>query len=448
MTSSPTATEANFDGLIGPTHNYAGLSFGNLASAANAEMVANPKEAAKQGLAKMKFMADLGLLQGVLPPHQRPHLPTLRAAGFSGSDADIMAKVAQDEPGLLRSVSAAAAMWTANAATVSPSADTSDGRLHFTPANLTAMPHRAIEAATTGRVLGKIFKDDALFAHHEPLPDDAEFGDEGAANHNRFCNDYGEAAVALFVYGRKGAEASTGKFPARQALAASEAIARRHGLPEGRALYVQQNPAVIDAGAFHNDVVAVANRNVFFYHAQAYADPAALQGALRAAAPEIDFKFIEVAAADVPLEDAVASYLFNSQLVCPPAEDGSMILVLPAEARETESTRLYLEGLIGGDNPIDRVEFLDLRQSMRNGGGPACLRLRVVLTGAERQALSANVILDDALYDRLTGWIDAHYRDRLATEDLGDPDLMRESNTALDELTGILNLGALYDFQK
>ena len=449
MTTPTISVEANFDGLIGPTHSYAGLSFGNLASAANAEMVANPREAAKQGLEKMKFMADLGLVQGVLPPHQRPHLPSLRALGFSGSDAEIVAKVAKEFPVLLRNISAAAAMWTANAATVSPGADTADGRLHFTPANLAAMFHRAIEPATTSRVLRAIFADGALFAHHDPLPGGVHFGDEGAANQCRFCNAYDDAGAALFVYGREtfGGHKTPTKFPARQALEASRAIARQHGLAEDRALFVQQNPEVIDAGAFHNDVVAVANQNVFFYHQAAYEDPAALQAALGAAAPEVEFHFIEVAAADVPLGDAVKSYLFNSQLVSPPDND-AMTLILPEEARETESTRVYLEGLTGGNHPINRVEFLDLRQSMRNGGGPACLRLRVVLSGAERAALAGNVLLDEALYESLSGWIEAHYRDRLEPADLADPQLMLESNTALDALTGILGLGALYDFQR
>ncbi len=454
MTAPTISVEANFDGLIGPTHNYAGLSFGNLASAANAQTVADPRAAAKQGLAKMKFMADLGLLQGVLPPHQRPHMPTLRSLGFSGSDAEIVAKAAKDAPGLLRNVSAAAAMWTANAATVSPSADTADGRVHFTPANLAAMFHRAIEPATTSRVLGAIFADQDHFAHHDALPGGLHFGDEGAANHNRFCKEYGEAGLALFVYGReafgdaRAPAKAPAKFPARQALEASRVIARQHGLGESRALFTQQNPAVIDAGAFHNDVVAVANRNVFFYHQQAFEDPAALCSALQAAAPEIDFHFIEVAAADVPIGDVVKSYLFNSQLVSPPGSDGAMTLILPEEARETASTKAYLEGLVAGDHPIDAIEFLDLRQSMRNGGGPACLRLRVVLSEAQRAALSGNMLLDDALYEALTGWIEAHYRDRLAPEDLADPALMEESNTALDELTGILGLGAVYDFQR
>ena len=121
--------EANFDGLVGPTHNYAGLAYGNLASALNAEKPSNPREAALQGLRKMKALHDLGVPQGVLPPHERPHLPTLRALGFGGKDAEVLGAAHREAPGLLAAASSASAMWVANAATVSPSADAADGRV-------------------------------------------------------------------------------------------------------------------------------------------------------------------------------------------------------------------------------------------------------------------------------------------------------------------------------
>jgi len=442
------AIEANFDGLIGPTHNYAGLSFGNVASAKNAMGVSNPREGALQGLQKMKTLADMGMVQGVLPPQDRPYLPMLRALGFEGTDENIMISAHKAAPEILRNAMAASAMWTANAATVSPSADTADGKLHFTPANLVAMPHRSIEAPTTARVLKAIFADHNLFAHHDPLPAHLYFGDEGAANHNRFANDYGDKGLELFVYGQRafdGGSSKPQKFPARQSYEASSAIARLHGLKAGLAQYVQQNPAVIDAGAFHNDVVAVSNLNVFFYHEKAFTDPAAMQDLLKKAAPEIEFEFIEVAEADVPVADAITSYLFNSQLIGP---KGDMTLILPEESRETQSTRTYVDRLTSGNGPIRDAKFLDVRQSMRNGGGPACLRLRVVMTEAERNGLGARVLLDDALYGDLTTWVKAHYRDRLSPEDLGDPALMRESFTALDELSQILKLGSVYSFQR
>jgi len=90
----------------------------------------------------------------------------------------------------------------------------------------------------------------------------------------------------------------------------------------------------------------------------------------------------------------------------------------------------------------------DVKQSMRNGGGPACLRLRVVLSAAERAALSGRVLLDDTLHGELTAWVERHYRDRLAPKDLADPQLAEESLAALDELTGILAIGAVYPFQR
>ena len=444
-----TAVEANFDGLIGPTHNYAGLSFGNIASANNAEAVANPKEAALQGLAKMKRLADMGLTQGVLPPHARPHLPTLRALGFTGSDRDIITKVSNHSPGKLRNIYAASAMWTANAATVAPSADSADGKVHITPANLAAMFHRSIEHPTTSLVFKSIFSDEKYFSHHPALSGGVHLGDEGAANHNRFCNAYGDPGLQLFVYGRKAFDQgpTPKKFPGRQTYEASSAIARQHQLAEPRVLYVQQNPAAIDAGAFHNDVVAVANRGVFFYHEQAFLDPAQLVEDLQAKAPEINFHFIEVSKEDVPLADAVKSYLFNSQLVSLPGQD-KMTLILPMEAKETASTSAYLDGLVGGNGPIGGVEFLDVRQSMRNGGGPACLRLRVVLTEAERASLGTNTIMNDNLYKNLTTWVEKHYRDRVTYDDLADPDFAEDCLSGLDALTGILGLGSVFEFQR
>src|ERR1044072_3846641 len=112
--------QVNFDGIVGPTHNYAGLSYGNVASMTNKSSVSHPRQAALEGLAKMKFLHDLGLKQAVLPPPERPHRPTLRARGYEGDDAATLAKVAKEDPQLLAKVSSASAMWAANAATVSP----------------------------------------------------------------------------------------------------------------------------------------------------------------------------------------------------------------------------------------------------------------------------------------------------------------------------------------
>lgn len=440
--------EVNFDGIVGPTHNYAGLSYGNVASAKNEGLIANPREGVLQGLQKAQHLRSLGMTQGVLPPHDRPHLATLRALGFAGSDAEILTSAWTSSPALVRNLMSSATMWTANAGTVSPSPDTADGKTHFTPANLAAMYHRSIEHETTGRILRVMFPAGDHFHHHGALPGGTHMGDEGAANHNRFCTDYGEAGVALYIYGRSAFDSAKDlTFPGRQTLEASEAIARQHGLHKGKAIFIRQNPAAINAGAFHNDVVAVSNKNVFFYHEEAFEDPAAMQDRLRAAAPEIDFEFVEVPSAKVPLADAVTSYLFNSQLISPPGAD-KMRLILPVEVEETASTRAFIDELLASNGPIGGADFLDVRQSMRNGGGPACLRFRVALSDEQFGAMGANSILDDAQIARLQDWAKRHYRDRVSSKDLGDPHLMEESFAALDELTQILSLGSVYDFQR
>jgi succinylarginine dihydrolase len=439
--------EANFDGLVGPTHNYAGLAYGNVASASNADKPSSPREAALQGLRKMQALHALGLPQGVLPPHERPHLPTLRALGFGGTDAQVLQRAHREAPGLLAAASSASAMWVANAATVSPSADTADGRVHFTPANLCAHLHRALEPAVTARILRATFADPQHFTHHAPLPATPALGDEGAANHTRLCWGYGAPGLELFTYGR-GADADPAprRYPARQTRAASEAVARVHGVDPARTFFVQQNPAVIDEGVFHNDVIAVGNREVLLYHEHAFLHTQALRDWIGGALEGADPVFIAVPAAAVSIADAVRTYLFNSQLVCTP--DGAMHLVCAQECRDDPRVWEFVQDLVADrDNPIAQAHVLDLRQSMRNGGGPACLRLRVVLTEPERAAVNRACWLDAARGQQLADWIRRHYRDRLVLGDLADPALLDESRRALDELTRLLQLGSLYDFQ-
>lgn len=448
--SAPTGTvEANFDGLVGPTHNYAGLAQGNVASAKNAEQPSDPRGAVLQGLAKMKALAELGMAQGVLPPQERPHIPSLKRLGFSGSDAEVLRKAHRDAPGLLAAMASASSMWTANAATVSPGADCADGRVHFTPANLATHLHRAIEPETTARALRAIFADVRHFMHHEALPATPQMGDEGAANHTRLCGSYGSPGLELFVYGAAGEDRPRPqKYPARQTLAASEAVARLHQLDPARCHFAQQKPEVIDQGVFHNDVIAVGNREVLLYHEQAFTDTAALrdwvQRGLRGSGR--DAVLLEIPDGEVPVQDAVHSYLFNSQLICPP--DGSMWIVAAHECEEHPRVWAAIQRLVADPaNPIAGVKVFDLRQSMRNGGGPACLRLRVVLDRAQRDAVNPSNWMNQSLYQRLVAWARKHYRDRLVLADLADPALLDESRSALDELTQILDLGSLYDFQ-
>ncbi|MDP5252676.1 MULTISPECIES: N-succinylarginine dihydrolase [unclassified Vibrio] len=443
------STEANFDGLVGPTHHYAGLSHGNIASTANVRAVSNPKLAALQGLKKMKALHDMGYVQGILPPQERPCIEVLNQLGFSANnDASLLAKVHKFHPQLLSAVSSASSMWVANAATVSPSADTRDGKVHFSVANLNNKFHRSIEAKATEAALKATFNDSNHFVIHSALPQQALFGDEGAANHNRLSVDDRQPGVEVFVYGRSQTQPGPRHYPARQTLEACRSIAYRHGLLEDDTLFLQQNPDVIDQGVFHNDVISVTNGPVWFYHQEAFVDQTSVFSTIeqRLAKQGSKFQPIEVPTEAVSVQDAVESYLFNSQLLS--KANGRMLLLVPAETQANRNVAAYLQHLTASSDCIDQVMVMDLRESMRNGGGPACLRLRVVLTEQERMAMNPSSIMNNEQYQRLVNWVEKHYRDRLSEEDLLDPQLLEENRVALDQLTQILNLGSLYPFQQ
>lgn len=440
------AMEANFDGLIGPTHNYGGLSDGNIASASNAGLTSRPRDAVLQGLDKMLTMHKSGLWQGVLPPQQRPFLPALRQMGYQGSDSDIYSRGWKEVPVLMKNLMSASSMWAANAATVSPSPDCADGRLHLTPANLSTMLHRSLEHEQTGRALKAALP---FAVVHNALPSQSVFSDEGAANHVRLCAERGQQGVELFVYGRQGFDPRTAGFPARQTLQASEAVARSHQLDPMRTVFARQARAAIDAGAFHNDVVCVGAKTTLFFHELAFEDTDEVKADIRQAAKDLfEPIFVEVPLEEVPLNDAIKSYLFNSMLVQFPDND-RLTLVAPTETRDMDSTRLYCERLVAGNGPISEVKFVDVRQSMRNGGGPACLRLRVTMTEHEWGQVNPLMKIDSERHRILSEWARKNYREDLAPKDLADPELMIESFTALDELTTILGLGSdFYPFQR
>jgi succinylarginine dihydrolase len=440
-----TLTEYNFDGLAGPTHGYSGLSPGNLASERHAGASANPRAAALQGLGKMRFLTELGVHQAVLPPQPRPDVASLRRWGFSGSDAEVVARALACDETLVRWASSASAMWTANAATVAPSTDTSDGRLHLTVANLSSMVHRSLEAATTYRVLGRIFADEERFAVHEPLPGPGAFSDEGAANHCRLASDAGR--VHLFAWGRSAsgaARTAPRRYPARQTREASEAVARLNQVGDA-ALSWRQAPDGIDAGAFHTDVLALGNENVLLLHELAFVDAERLIGELGSRLGA-NFRACLARSDELPVADAVASYPFNSQLVTLP--DRTMALVAPEEARQNPAALRYLERVQAQVPEVGRLCFVDVNASMKNGGGPACLRLRVPLCEDERNAVTARVFAGEALLSDLEAWVRRRYRDRFTLHDLGDPEFLRELETALDELSTLLGLGSVYEFQR
>jgi succinylarginine dihydrolase len=411
--------EVNFDGIVGPSHNYAGLSLGNLASTRNAGEVSSPRAAALQGLDKMRANLALGLVQGIFVPPPRPNDSWLGQLGTDIQDAD---------PVLAANAMSASTMWAANAATVSPAPDCADGKCHLTVANLRSMPHRSHEWPHTLAQLRLAFAD-AAFAVHQPVP--TAFGDEGAANHMRFAPSHGQPGVEVFVYGTRG-----GAFPARQHLEASRALARLHRLDPARTLFVEQSPEAIAAGAFHNDVVAVANERVLFAHEQAFTDKAGFYD--QVARCMADVEIVEVPAGEVPIADAIRSYLFNSQLVTLP--DGTMTLVAPTECRETRSVATWIDRHLASNGAIRRVEFVDVRQSMANGGGPACLRLRVA---CDPETVDPRFLVDEEKLELLTDVIASSWPEEIAIADLQSPVLISAVRAARQALLDALQLGEL-----
>ena len=411
--------EINFDGIVGPSHNYAGLSLGNIASASHKGEASHPRAAALQGIAKMRGNMERGLAQGFLLPLPRPNYGLLRdlAVGEDGDRA------------LLAAAWSASSMWTANAATVSPAPDTADGRCHLTPANLVTMLHRGQEWRDTQAQLKIAFGDERHFAVHDAVP--PSFGDEGAANHMRFCENHGAPGVEVFVYGRPG-----GRFPARQHEQASRAVARLHGLDPKRCVFIEQSPAAIAAGAFHNDVVAVANEKVLFTHEKAFADQIDAYEAIRAAFPALHV--VEVPESAVSLEEAIKTYLFNAQLLTLPT--GEMALIVPDECRESASVWSWCEHMLASDGPIRQVIPVDVRQSMSNGGGPACLRLRVV---ADPTTVDARFMLDEAKAERIESVIAQMWPETIDPQDVGTEALAKTVIEAREALLSVLSLDEL-----
>ena len=411
--------EINFDGIVGPSHNYAGLSLGNLAAMRNAGHVSQPRAAALQGVDKMRSNIALGLVQGIFVPQPRPARAWLAELGTT---------IEQAEHHVAANAMSASAMWAANAATVSPAPDTADGKCHLTVANLKTMPHRSHEWLATLAQLRLAFAGEA-FAVHGPVP--IAFGDEGAANHMRLASSHGEAGVEVFVYGVSG-----GPYPARQHVEASKAIARLHRLDPDRTIFAAQSEEAIAAGAFHNDVVAVANGPVLFAHEKAFSDRDALIAELASKVPE--FELVEVPESEVPLADAIKSYLFNAQLVNPP--DGAMTLVAPTECRDTPSVAAWIERHLASNGAIRRVDFVDVRQSMANGGGPACLRLRVACDPA---TVDPRFLVDEAKLDRLSAVIGANWPEEIAAEEIQSPALVGDIERARVALLEALELPEL-----
>ena len=436
--------EVNFDGLIGPTHNYSGLSEGNNASKENYSSPSNPKKAALQGIKKAETLISYGSRQGFFLPHERPFIPGLKKLGFNGTDEEILSLAFRHSKVLLNNFSSASSMWAANAATISPSPDTQDNKIHLTPANLNSMFHRSIETEFTYQQCKIIFPKE-YFEIHNPAVSISGYGDEGAANHLRISKSDNEKGFEIFVYGESGFKIDK-TLVKRQALEVSRSIAINHKLDMENTFFLQQKHQAIEEGSFHNDIVSLSNKNVFIAHEDAFQNRDDLKKMLNILESKIDnFQYIEISNSEIPLKDIISSYLLNSQLIT--NVDNEMQLILPEEVKAYDNCLSWLDKL-KQISDVKLFDYVDIRQSMMNGGGPACLRLKVILNDEELESLNQNFLMNNERLESIKLLIEKEYRDVLYPDDLKDPSLLDESRRVLDELTKIFGTGSIYEFQK
>jgi succinylarginine dihydrolase len=428
--------EVQVDRLVGPTHHFGGLGVGNIASLQHAGEVSHPASAALQGLDKMRLVASFGVPQVVLPPQPRPDLSLLRALGFNGSDAEILKSAFEQSPEQFSAAMSCSAMWTANAGTVTPAIDSRSNTTNLFIANLVSSLHRAIEPSQTIADLRQALP--AQIHVHEPLPGGTAMRDEGAANHMRLGTSENQAGIHLFVYGD--GDPKPNRFWPRQTLAASQAISRRHQIAPENTFFCKQHPLAIDAGAFHNDVVALSHGNLLIHHELAFATDnstwlevehrfQAITGA--------ELKRIEISSASLSLEAAVSTYLFNSQIVMP-EQSSRPVILCPMQVREHAETRKLVKewcqrGL------FREACYVPLDQSMRGGGGPACLRLRVPLPEDQLSTIPAASRWTEELDDQLRAIIRQYYPAQLTLSDLANGAFAEQNQLAYEQIRAVFS---------
>ena len=249
----------------------------------------------------------------------------------------------------------------------------------------------------------------------------------------------------IFVFGSTAFDAHH-DIIARQAEEISQAVSTQHQLDPDRVLFLKQNEQAINSGSFHNDIVSLANEEVFIFHQEAFADRVELERVLHHMKDHVKgFHPIEILSEDISLDDLVSSYLLNSQLIT--VKNNEMMMLLPEEVQNHPNCMRWLDE-IKSSSPVKHIEFVDIRQSMMNGGGPACLRFKTVVNNDEFDKINKKFLLSPKKLMDLRALVSKHYRDQLNPEDLLDIKLMQESYTFLDELTQLLDLGAIYNFQK
>ena len=430
--------EVNIDGMIGPSHHFGGLGVENKASELNRSQASSPRSAALQGLAKMELLASYGIPQFYLPPPVRPAWKWLESLGYCGDKACVLRDCYQEQPTLLSAAYSSAFMWTANAASVSCGSDTRSKRAKIKLANLNANLHRSIEESERLPQLERMFEAVEHVDVLRGLSSSRPLSDEGAANVMRFFSRVGAGGVYAFVYGNEAAESRESEDNSkkadgkrrrqpRQTRMASAMVARSLDLEPGDCFLIQQTSDAIDAGVFHNDVIATSHENLLFYHELAFHNSEEAVAGIKKRFLEKTGEKLEaclVESSDLRLDDAVDTYLFNSQ-ICTDI-DGGWRMFVPENCNQSESVQRTLERLQAQYPRLVSIDYCPLAESMRNGGGPACLRLRISLTPSQIDQIPASMRISLSTLSQLRKLVETEYPEKVEPSDFVNPDFAEQ----------------------
>ncbi len=410
------------DGIIGPTYHYGGMAVGNVLSQAHKHQESYPKKAALEGLEKMNQVRQLGCLQYVLPPLCKDVDRLLSLWGYEQGDMTSRLKaLGYAHPYYLSALFSGASAWVANSCHITPSCDALDGICHITPANLVSCFHRHLDVDGYRDFLHQLFLNDELFQIYDPLP--VVYTDEGMANTIRLSGG-NELGLYLHVYGKTLSQRFTRTFPARQTKEAFDRICYTHKRQDS--MDIQQSPFAIDAGVFHNDVIAFGSHNLLVLHEHAFDNQVDV---LNSITDRYQSKYgeplhvYEVSNEVLSLDEAVHTYFFNSQLIL--VEKNTFHLLIPSRAMSHSGVKKSLKRLSKLKGLSITVHEVSCEESIKNGGGPACLRFFSVLNKAEHKAINSKFLLTDEMYEQWFQFIQTHYPDTLSFDDLKDFSVMK-----------------------
>ena len=409
------------DTIIGPTYHYGGLALGNTHSLDHKHVVANPKKAALQGLSKMKLLRDHGISQYVLPAYVRDYKGLVQGYyNNQGDFEDNLKRLYDENLDIFSSFFSASSAWLANAWTMTPSIDSSDGRYHVSPASLNACFHRQLDVKQTIAILTNRLCSKTYITCHHPSP----FFDEGAANMIRLSA--GGKGLYLFVSG----SSDTKRFKSRHDKRSWQRLVSQHQLDPDYVIYLTQHPDAIDAGVFHNDVISFGVDDLLVVHENAFVDqPNYCDTILERyfSCFGTDLTLIQIPDSILPLKDAVNSYFFNSQLVR--KDDNRYLLLVPSRCKGLPVMDYFVSIVAKKWESQLEIMVCDVEESIKNGGGPACLRNSMDVYDDPKLIFDDRYLFTLEKYDDFVRLVNQYYPSSLELNDFLSVSFLNDLDT-------------------